>query len=142
MSLSSAKATLLQWSEVRILIDGLETDRYTVARDYLFAMGDNRDDSLDSRYWGFVPVEDVIGTPMLVFWSWNPKIPLVPSRLENPFRQPFTHRHHHSLTADYHCRLPYQRLAAKKAFSIDPHSSSSIPDVTRILWFSTLVSAS
>jgi signal peptidase I len=39
-------------------------------------MGDNRDDSLDSRYWGFVPVEDVIGTPMLVFWSWNPKIPL------------------------------------------------------------------
>jgi len=60
----------------RVLIDGLETDRYTVARDYLFAMGDNRDDSLDSRYWGFVPVEDVIGTPMLVFWSWNPKIPL------------------------------------------------------------------
>jgi signal peptidase I len=42
----------------------------------LFAMGDNRDDSLDSRYWGFVPVEDVLGTPMLVFWSWNPKIPL------------------------------------------------------------------
>jgi signal peptidase I len=60
----------------RILIDGLETDHYTVARDYLFAMGDNRDDSLDSRYWGFVPVEDVIGTPMLVFWSWDPKIPL------------------------------------------------------------------
>lgn len=60
----------------RILIDGLVTDHYTVARDYLFAMGDNRDNSLDSRYWGFVPVEDVIGTPMLVFWSWNPKIPL------------------------------------------------------------------
>ena len=60
----------------RILIDCLETDRYTVARNYLFAMGDNRDDSLDSRFWGFVPVEDVIGTPMLVFWSWNPKIPL------------------------------------------------------------------
>jgi signal peptidase I len=60
----------------RILIDGLETDRYIAARDYLFAMGDNRDDSLDSRFWGFVPVEDVIGTPMLVFWSWNPRIPL------------------------------------------------------------------
>jgi len=59
----------------RIFIDGAETNRYTVARDYLFAMGDNRDDSLDSRFWGFVPVEDVIGTPMVVFWSWNPKIP-------------------------------------------------------------------
>jgi signal peptidase I len=63
-------------AEGRILIDGLETNRYTIARDYVFAMGDNRDDSLDSRYWGFVPMEDVIGTPMLVFWSWNPNIPL------------------------------------------------------------------
>jgi signal peptidase I len=60
----------------KLLVDGMETDHYTVARDYLFAMGDNRDDSLDSRYWGFVPVEDVIGTPLLVFWSWNPKIQL------------------------------------------------------------------
>lgn len=60
----------------RIVIDGLETNRYTVSRDYLFAMGDNRDVSFDSRYWGFVPVEDVIGTPMMVFWSWDPKIPL------------------------------------------------------------------
>ncbi len=38
-------------------------------------MGDNRDNSLDSRFWGFVPVEDVIGTPMVVFWSWDPQIP-------------------------------------------------------------------
>ena len=60
----------------RIFIDGLETHRYTVARDYIFAMGDNYDDSHDSRYWGFVPVEDVIGTPLVVFWSWDPKIPL------------------------------------------------------------------
>ena len=60
----------------RILIDGKEASEYTVQRDYLFGMGDHRDNSLDSRYWGFVPVEDVIGTPMLVFWSWNPNIPL------------------------------------------------------------------
>lgn len=60
----------------RIYIDGKETLSYIVGRDYIFAMGDNRDDSLDSRYWGFVPLEDVIGTPMIVYWSWNPKIPI------------------------------------------------------------------
>jgi len=39
-------------------------------------MGDNSDNSLDSRFWGFVPLEDVIGTPMVVFWSWSPQISL------------------------------------------------------------------
>ncbi len=38
-------------------------------------MRDNRDNSLDSRFWGFIPVEDIIGTPMVLFWSWNPQIP-------------------------------------------------------------------
>jgi len=60
----------------RIFIDGRETSRYTVERDYAFAMGDNRDDSLDSRFWGFVPLEDIIGTPFLVYWSWDPGIPV------------------------------------------------------------------
>lgn len=60
----------------RVWIDGHESTRYTVGRDYVFAMGDNRDNSLDGRFWGFVPLEDVIGTPMVVFWSWNPQIPL------------------------------------------------------------------
>jgi signal peptidase I len=57
-------------------IDGKETNEYTVGRDYIFAMGDNRDNSLDGRYWGFVPKEDVIGTPMIVYWSWDPSIPI------------------------------------------------------------------
>ncbi len=38
--------------------------------DY-FAMGDNRDYSLDSRYWGFVPRENIIGKPLLIYWSYN-----------------------------------------------------------------------
>ena len=36
-----------------------------------FAMGDNRDSSLDSRYWGFVPRENIIGKPLLVYWSYD-----------------------------------------------------------------------
>ncbi len=36
-----------------------------------FAMGDNRDNSLDSRYWGFVPRENIIGKPLLIYWSYK-----------------------------------------------------------------------
>jgi signal peptidase I len=36
-----------------------------------FAMGDNRDNSLDSRYWGFVPRENIIGKPLLIYWSYR-----------------------------------------------------------------------
>jgi signal peptidase I len=37
----------------------------------LFVMGDNRDNSSDSRDWGFVPVQNVIGEPMFVYWSYD-----------------------------------------------------------------------
>jgi len=75
----------LRMSGDTVLLDGVPATQYTVARDYVFAMGDNRDNSFDSRYWGFVPVEDIIGTPMIVFWSWNPQIPLydLPEKLSS-----------------------------------------------------------
>jgi signal peptidase I len=59
-----------------VLVDGKPATDYTVQRDYLFAMGDHRDNSLDSRYWGFVPREDLVGTPMIVYWSWDSNLPL------------------------------------------------------------------
>jgi signal peptidase I len=59
-----------------VLIDGKPSTSYTVQRDYLFGMGDHRDNSLDSRYWGFIPKENLVGTPMVVYWSWNSDLPV------------------------------------------------------------------
>jgi signal peptidase I len=42
-----------------------------VPKGYFFAMGDNRDQSLDSRYWGFVPRENIIGKPLIIYWSYD-----------------------------------------------------------------------
>jgi signal peptidase I len=45
-------------------------------------LGDNRDESLDSRYWGFVPRENIIGRPLLIYWSVrgvDEDIPMAPS---------------------------------------------------------------
>ena len=59
-----------------VLIDGMPQKSYTVGRDYVFGMGDNRDNSLDGRFWGFIPEESVVGTPLIVYWSWDPDLPL------------------------------------------------------------------
>lgn len=54
----------------QVLPDGI----YTVKRDYLFMMGDNRNNSLDSRFWGFMPKENVVGEAFLIYWSWDANI--------------------------------------------------------------------
>lgn len=58
-----------------LVIDGKSINKYTVTRDYVFGMGDNRDNSLDSRYWGFIPLENIVGTPLFVYWSWDTNMP-------------------------------------------------------------------
>jgi signal peptidase I len=61
----------------RAYVDGKSRPTYTVGRNYYFAMGDNRDNSLDSRYWGFLPETDVVGQAMMVYWSWDPDMSLL-----------------------------------------------------------------
>jgi signal peptidase I len=57
----------------QVMIDDKLATQYTVQRDYLWMMGDNRDDSEDSRFWGFAPMDNVVGSGFIIYWSWyNP----------------------------------------------------------------------
>ncbi|MFO7446812.1 MAG: signal peptidase I [Ignavibacteriaceae bacterium] len=58
-----------------VTIENIPVREYTFKKDYYFMMGDNRDDSMDSRYWGFVPRDLVVGEAFITLFSWDRNIP-------------------------------------------------------------------
>ena len=56
----------------KIYINNQETTKYTFKMDYYWMQGDNRHNSLDSRYWGFVPEDHIVGKPIFIWWSSDP----------------------------------------------------------------------
>ena len=59
-------------SDGQIIINGKPATKYTFKMDYYWMMGDNRHNSADSRYWGFVPEDHVVGKPIFIWWSSDP----------------------------------------------------------------------
>ena len=62
----------LELRDGKIFINDQEAREYTFKLDYYWMQGDNRHNSADSRYWGFVPEDHIVGKPIFIWWSSDP----------------------------------------------------------------------
>jgi signal peptidase I len=67
----SAPNTRVDPRAIVMLDKNVQNNEVVVPPGNYFALGDNRDSSLDSRYWGFVPRENIVGKPVLIYWSYD-----------------------------------------------------------------------
>ncbi|WP_439132467.1 signal peptidase I [Polaribacter sp.] len=66
-----------------IFINGEKADSYTFKQDYFYLIGDNRHNSLDARYWGYVPFDHVLGKPVMIWFSWDADAPSFAAKLKS-----------------------------------------------------------
>lgn len=64
-------------------INGKKVDSYTFKQDYYWLLGDNRHNSLDARYWGYVPFDHVLGKPVMVWFSWDANAPSFGAKIKS-----------------------------------------------------------